>query len=161
MVALDTFEEVQSRGPVAIQQRTRPTAAGGSRRCPICAVPASGRGVVREFTDDRLTSIIGWRSVVEDAESLLESLGVADPALREQIVMQVGSSPLTLHLAARALIETDSDEDPFDAVIAQADALAKVSLELVQGVLTRRIWPHRRSGRGEGGISRPGRPWAH
>ena len=142
VVALDTFEEVQSRGPGAIYN-VRDLISRLQQALPDMRVLVSGRGVVREFTDDRLTSIMRLGDLAaEDAESLLESLGVADPALREQIVMQFGSSPLTLHLAARALIETDSDEDPFDAVIAQADALAKVSLELVQGVLYRRILGH-------------------
>jgi hypothetical protein len=110
---------------------------------PDMRVLVSGRGVIREFTDDGSTRIIQLGDLdTEDAESLLEDLGVPDPALRARIVEQFGRSPLTLHLAARALIETDTDEDPFDAVAAQADALAKVSVELVQGVLYRRILGH-------------------
>ena len=59
-----------------------------------------------------------------------------------QIVEQFGRNPLTLRLAARALAGTDTAEGSVDAVITQANALAKVSIELVQGFLYSRILGH-------------------
>ncbi len=142
VLVLDTFEEVQIKGPGAAHNvldliRTL------QDKLPDMRVIVAGRGVVRESEITNSSRIV----ILEDldpvaADVVLEELGVADPGLRMQIVEQFGRNPLTLRLAARALADTETAEGGVDAVVAQADALAKVSIELVQGFLYSRILGH-------------------
>ena len=55
------------------------------------------------------------------------------------MVQQFGGNPLTLRLAAEALTGA---AERVDAVVSETEALARVSVELVQGVLYSRILGH-------------------
>jgi hypothetical protein len=142
VVALDTFEEVQIKGPGATHNVVD-LIGRLQQALPDMRVIVSGRGVIREFAHTPSARVIWLEDLdPEAADAVLEYLGVADPGLRRHIAGQFGRNPLTLHLAAQALADTGTDEEPFEAIIAQADALAKVSIELVQGILYRRILGH-------------------
>ena len=142
VLALDTFEEVQVKGPGAAHVVVDLVDQLQSA-LPDTRVIVLGRGAMREFGPDLPGSVMLLEDLDYDAaDALLADLGVADPAVRRQIADQFGRNPLTLRLAAWALADSGGDEVPFHEVVAEADALAKVSVELVQGILYRRILGH-------------------
>jgi hypothetical protein len=142
VLALDTFEEVQIKGPGAVHY-VLDLIQQLELALPDLRVIVSGRAVIREFDKTASTRVIRLGDLdPEAADAVLAGLGVPGPGLRRQIAEKFGRNPLTLHLAARALADAYVDDDYLDAIINQADTLAKVSSELVQGMLYGRILGH-------------------
>ncbi len=144
VLIFDTFEEVQVQGPGAVND-VRELVAKFLEALPAMRVIVSGRGNLRNLVDGdpEATLILGDLDRAA-AESVLQSRGVADPEIRELIYQRFGGNPLTLHLAAEALEKTGTAERAFKGVLAQADALAAVGIEQVQGMLYDRILGHLR-----------------
>ncbi|MGH3859076.1 AAA family ATPase [Actinokineospora sp.] len=136
---LDTYEEVQLKGPGAVRDLEllieRLLAA-----LPDLRVVVSGRGDPTTFTGfENLVLTLGELEPPA-ADAVLADLGVADPALRTTIVAKFGGHPLTLRLAAEAVERTGVRA--FDDIAARGDALAGIAIEQVQGMLYSRILSH-------------------
>lgn len=142
VLVLDTFEEVQVKGPGAVNSVLN-LLERLQEALPSMRVIVSGRSVTREFETIGPMRLVALADLdLETADAVLAERGVRNPQLRQQITGQFGSNPLTLRLAAEALKNADIADDSFVAVVTEADALALVSAELVQGILYGRILGH-------------------
>jgi len=142
VLVLDTFEEVQVKGPGATHD-VLDLVARLQAALPDMRAIVAGRAVLHEFDSSANASELHLGDLdPEAADAVLEHLGVRDAELRQRVVERFGSNPLTLRLAAEALTGADQAEVAFDAVVTEAEALAKVSIELVQGLLYSRILGH-------------------
>ena len=139
VLVLDTFEEVQAKGPGAVADVLalvdRLAAA-----LPGLRVVVVGRSVLALPGDD-VPLVLGDLDPLA-ADAVLVSRGVADPTVRELIVDRFGGNPLTLRLAAEALARSGSVASAFDGVVGRAEALAEVALTQIQGMLYGRILGH-------------------
>lgn len=136
---LDTYEEVQLKGPGAVRDLER-LIEHLLAALPEMRVIVSGRGDPTVFTGfENLVLTLGELEPPA-ADAVLADLGVADPALRTTIVAKFGGHPLTLRLAAEALERTGTAV--FDDLAARGDALAGIAIEQVQGMLYGRILSH-------------------
>jgi hypothetical protein len=144
VLILDTFEEVQIRGPGAVEG-VLDLMKRFQEALPGMRLIVSGRGslspVVREDSDSVVT--LGDLDSAS-AHAVLESLGVTAPDIRTLIYTRFGGNPLTLHLAAEALQRMGTAEKAFDGVLGQADALATIGIQQIQGMLYDRILGHLR-----------------
>jgi hypothetical protein len=142
LLILDTFEEVQVQGPGAVQD-VRDLVAGFQRALPRVRLIVSGRGDLGQLVDGDPESILRLGDLDRaSADAVLEGLGVASPEIRRLITERFGSNPLTLHLAAEALARLGTAEKAFEGALAQADALAAIGVEQIQGMLYDRILGH-------------------
>ncbi|WP_054048316.1 ATP-binding protein [Alloactinosynnema sp. L-07] len=139
---LDTFEQVQAKGPGALRDLDD-FLSQLVTALPDMRLIVSGRGKPARLTGfgDPLDLPLGD---LDDraAEAVLEGLGVADAYLRELIVDKFGGNPLTLRLAANALARSGSANAAFGDIAARADVLTGVALEQVQGMLYARVLGH-------------------
>ncbi|HVK20151.1 MAG TPA: ATP-binding protein, partial [Actinokineospora sp.] len=136
---LDTFEEVEAKGPGALRDLDQ-FLGRLAVALPDMRLIVSGRGRPTKLTGfgEPLDLLLGDLDD-EAAASVLSGLGVTDPELRKQIVAKFGGNPLTLRLAANALARTGTEV--FD-VVTRAEVLSGVALEQVQGMLYGRILGH-------------------
>ena len=141
VLVLDTFEEVQIKGPGAVRD-VLDLVGRLQAEMPTMRVVVSGRGVVTEFHGTPTIPVTLGDLDLEAADALLEDLGVRDGELRRLINERFGRNPLTLRLAAEALQRIGSVEEAFAGELARADVLARVALEQVQGMLYSRILGH-------------------
>lgn len=139
VLVLDTFEEVQAKGPgpvsdvLALVERIQ-VALPGTR------VIIAGRSLHRMDGPGRLL-VLGDLDR-KAALAVLEQRGVTDAHVRTLILDRFGRNPLTLKLAAEALARFSTAEAAFAGVVAEANALAEVALEQIQGMLYSRILGH-------------------
>jgi hypothetical protein len=138
----DTFEEVQIRGPGAVED-VRGLVGMLKVALPGIRIVISGRGDMRGHlgSDRALTVTLGDLDAAS-ADAVLESLGVAAPEIRRLICERFGGNPLTLRLAAEAVQRMGTAEEAFAGPLGQADALAAVGIEQIQGMLYDRILGH-------------------
>ncbi|SDJ49317.1 AAA ATPase domain-containing protein [Actinokineospora alba] len=136
---LDTYEEVQLKGPGAVRDLER-LIEHLLAALPDMRVIVSGRGDPTTFTGFENLILTLGELEPPAADAVLADLGVADPALRTSIVAKFGGHPLTLRLAAEALERTGTTA--FDDIAARGDALAGIAIEQVQGMLYGRILSH-------------------
>jgi hypothetical protein len=142
VLILDTFEEVQVRGPGAIKD-VGDLLASFESAMPGMRVIVSGRGDPRAMVKDPERDVLPLGDLDEvAADAVLESLGVAPADLRALIIDRFGANPLTLRLAAEALARIGTAEKAFEGVLARADALAAIGVEQIQGMLYDRILGH-------------------
>ena len=140
VLVLDTFEEVQVRGPgavgdlLAVVDSLREALPDSKVVLAGRSVPATVGGPLVELGD----------LDPDAADAVLTARGVLDPALRETIIERFGRDPLTLRLASEALKRLGSAGRAFDGVLAEVDVTAEVAREQVQGVLYGRILGHLR-----------------
>jgi hypothetical protein len=142
LLIFDTFEEVQIQGPGAVKD-VRDLVAKFQEALPKLRLIVSGRGDLSDFVADDPGSIVELGDLdAASADAVLESLGVSASEIRALIYQRFGGNPLTLHLAAEALARMGTAEKAFAGVLAQADALAAIGMEQIQGMLYDRILGH-------------------
>ncbi|ADJ48156.1 hypothetical protein AMES_6331 [Amycolatopsis mediterranei S699] len=142
VLVLDTFEEVQIRGPGALHDLLD-LVDRLFDRLPGMKVVVSGRGAKSAFPDRAGLEVIELGDLEPaSAEDVLDELGVSDPQVRSMVVTKFGANPLTLHLAAEAIARIGMSEEVFDGVTTRAEALTEIALEQVQGMLYGRILGH-------------------
>jgi hypothetical protein len=142
VLVLDTFEEVQVKGPGAVSdvldllQRLRAA-------LPEVRIIVSGRAVVTGFGPNVHVRTLSLGDLdPEAADAVLQHLGVAEAAVRSMIIGRFGGNPLTLRLAAEAVRRLGSADRAFVGELARSNVLASVALEQVQGMLYSRILGH-------------------
>jgi Cdc6-like AAA superfamily ATPase len=142
LLVFDTVEEVQLQGPGAVQD-VRDLVAKFENALPGLRLIVSGRGNLGELVDNDPDSIVKLGDLDDaSAAAVLESLGVASPEISRLVYQRFGGNPLTLHLAAEALARMGTAAEAFQGALAQANALAAVGMEQIQGMLYDRILGH-------------------
>jgi hypothetical protein len=108
---------------------------------PALRVLISGRGEPRpiQIGGQKSESLALDDLFEPDALLMLERLGVADPAARTAIVRQVGRSPLTLRLAARAAQEEVVQSQGFGGLRSAGFLGIRLPGDIIRGQLNRRI----------------------
>ncbi|MGD9957699.1 MAG: AAA family ATPase, partial [Candidatus Nanopelagicales bacterium] len=139
VLVLDTFEEVQLKGPGPVAQ-VLALLDTIEAALPETRTIIAGRGL-REGPGSGPLLPLGDLDP-DAADAMLAAHGVADPGLRLLIVERFGGHPLTMRLAADVLARTGSADLAFDGIVGRAEALAEVSAEQVQGLLYERILGH-------------------
>ena len=105
LVVLDTFEQVQRRGPAAVDT-TLDLAHWLARQPDQFRVVIAGRADVADLPARRNT--VRGLAPDEARELLTELAGrPLSPVLADRVIEQLGTSPLTMRLAARLLSTTD------------------------------------------------------
>lgn len=140
VLVLDTFEEVQARGPGAVEDVLY-LVETLRLRIPSIKVIVAGRGSQQVvFPRAGTEAVLDLGELDADiAEEVLAHLGVEEPALRAAIVEKFGGNPLTLRLAAQAMRNASVDGiEP----AGQAEALTEAAADMVQGMLYGRILSH-------------------
>ncbi|WP_436497349.1 ATP-binding protein [Actinokineospora sp. HUAS TT18] len=139
---LDTFEEVEAKGPGALRDLNE-LLSRLSIALPYMRLLVSGRGRPARLSGfgDPIDLPLGD---LDDAaaKAVLAEFGVTDPDLRDLIVDKFGGNPLTLRLAATALERSGSAAAAFDDITARAEVLSGIALEQVQGMLYGRVLGH-------------------
>lgn len=143
VLVLDTFEEVLYRTNEDLYGLWEMLSAL-QLKSPSLRIVISGRAKPRPFEiAQRAPEELVLGDLAEpDAVTVLERLGVVDAAARQAIVRQVGGSPLSLRLAARAAREEDVGSKGFANLQTHRLILLKLSPELIRGQLYRRILGH-------------------
>ncbi|MCP4003742.1 MAG: hypothetical protein GY725_06055 [bacterium] len=140
LLVLDTFEEIQHRVPEYIEELIGMMIAF-SERIPTVRVVIAGRGrtanlPVEEMPLHDLPVEVAQRFV----GSVLEKVDVVDQSLVEQIVMRVGSNPLSLKLAAH-LVQSESIES-LSSVATKKLFFLKLDDGQLQGRIYHRLIDH-------------------
>ena len=99
LLVLDTFEEVQSRGPDYVHE-VRHFLELLERSVPRLRTVLASRASVRDFPNEPMP--LGTLDP-EAADAFLAARGVADPDERSALRRLVGDSPLSLELAAQVM----------------------------------------------------------
>ena len=142
VLVLDTFEEVQIQGPGALED-VRDLLRRFERALPGTRAVLSGRGDLSGVVKGGKDAVIELGDLDPlSADAVLESLAVADCKTRDLIYERFGGNPLVLHLAAEALRRMDTAERAFKGVLGEADVVATVGIEQIQGMLYERILGH-------------------
>jgi hypothetical protein len=142
VLILDTCEEVQIQGPGAVADVFALMEKFRSE-LPRMRLVVSGRGDLAEVARNDPDSILMLGDLdAASADAVLESLGVAASKVRRLVYDRFGGNPLVLHLAAEALRRMKTAEQAFEGVLEQADAVAAVGIEQIQGMLYDRILGH-------------------
>jgi len=131
-LVFDTFEQVQVRGTRAVEQ-LRGLLDALAEAMPYARSVVAGRAPVPWKDADSIE--------LEDldrasADHVLAALGVADPALRELVIERVGTSPLSLRLAADAIAGGQLDATDMEELALHVSELER------QGQLYTRILGH-------------------
>jgi hypothetical protein len=100
LLVFDTYEQVQVRGR-AVESRFVETIRQILAKLPYTRVVLSGRSRIDAFGDP--DPVLLGDLDPDSADAVLEALGVMASAAREAIVQAVGTSPLSLNLAAAGL----------------------------------------------------------
>lgn len=133
LVVFDTFEQVMVRGATVVAAFTG-FVTKLLEALPQARVIISGRGEIALPLDMHKVHLEDLDPA--SAEAVLEARGVADPALREKVIAQMGCSPLVLRIASEAIASgklTSEDMHLFDA---KSRALR------LQGMLYTRVLGH-------------------
>lgn len=141
VLVLDTCEEVLAKGPGAVQDLVH-LLRDLQARLPGTRIVISGRAALPWpiALDDEATLHLGDLDPAA-ADAVLKHLGVRDPELRTLILTKFGGNPLTLRLAAEALVRAGTAQAAFSGVATTA-AVAEVAIEQIQGMLYTRILGH-------------------
>ena len=143
VLVLDTFEEVLYRPDedlIGLWEILSVLQLG----CPAVRIIIAGRGKPRPFAvagRAPLDLLLGDLRE-EDALLVLARLGIRDAALRRIIAVQIGGSPLSLRLAARAAQEETVGAGGFDWLRTRRLLFMRLSPEIIRGQLYRRILDH-------------------
>ena len=143
VIILDTFEEVLYRTDEDLRGLWRLLGAV-QKKFPALRVLISGRAEPRPFriSGRKPDSFVLDDIAESDALLMLERLGVADGAARAAIIRQVGRSPLTLRLAARAAHEETVEASGFGGLGTRGWFGWRLDSDLIRGQLYRRILDH-------------------
>ncbi|HEV2514149.1 MAG TPA: hypothetical protein VGV07_02775 [Devosia sp.] len=143
VLVLDTFEEVVFRTDEDLEGLWR-MLTRIQVGFPALRVIISGRSPPRPFSvGGRAPHTLPLGDLNEaDADTMLERLGVKDRPVRQGIIRQVGRSPLTLKLAARAAEDVTLTASGFEGLRPKRSFLMNVAPEIVRGQLYRRILNH-------------------
>ena len=145
LLVLDTFEEAQYR-PREELVGLDAMLAEIQKRFPQLRVVISGRvradGLARSGKGLRELGLEGLDPAA--AAELLRSQGITDGRLAGTLVRQLGSNPLTLMLAARAVAADPAlvGADGVEGVTTRRFFFFSVSQELIRGQLYRRVLGH-------------------
>ena len=132
-VVFDTFEQVQVRGRHAVAT-VRGLLDTLTEAVPYARILVSGRATVAEWQDVgelRLEDLDD-----ESADAVLQAFGIDDDELRTKVLQRVGTSPLSLRLAADALKSDQLGEADLEAMVTEAKRFE------LQGQLYTRILGH-------------------
>jgi hypothetical protein len=136
ILVLDTFEQVQVRGARAVEV-LRGLVDAILEAMPYARVVVSGRAAAP--WDD--AGVLGLEDLDEEsADEVLATLGVDDARLRGLVVDRVGTSPLSLRLAADALAADQLGPSDMEQLVLHVSELER------QGQLYTRILGHIREG---------------
>jgi hypothetical protein len=142
VIILDTFEEVQIQGPGAVAD-VFALIDKFRAELPRMRLIVSGRGDLGNVVDNDPEAMVQLGDLdAASADAVLESLGVDAPDVRKLIYERFRGNPLVLHLAAEALRRMETAEKAFEGVLGQADVVAAVGIEQIQGMLYDRILGH-------------------
>ena len=145
LLVLDTFEEVQYRPPQELVGLSRMLGTLQAR-FPALRIVASGRAPAEDLLlQGRAPKPMPLEPLdPASARQLLALQGVSDPKLADSMVRQLGSNPLTLKLAARAVASHPelSGNEGLEGITTRRFGVFPVSQELIQGQLYRRVLGH-------------------
>ena len=150
IVVLDTFEEVERRGPEEAAE-VRDLFTRLSQALPRLRLIVSGRAPAEAFRSDPSHELRIGELTPDDSKELLRTLVerltppgaspiVVGDDTADRVTDAVGRSPLTLHLAAR-VITAEGVAGISDAA-RQARTLRRIRTEYVRGFLYHRIIDH-------------------
>lgn len=136
-VVFDTFEQVQVRGRHAVE-RVRGLLDALCAAVPYVRIVISGRAAVVPWADAEELQLEDLDD--RSADQVLAALGIDDAKLRRKVRSRVGTSPLSLRLAADALKSDRLDEEDLESMVLQARRIE------MQGQLYTRILGHIQDG---------------
>jgi AAA ATPase domain len=149
VIVLDTFEEVERRGPTDAQQLHELFDKLASA-LPTFRLVVSGRTPAISFRTSLENELSVGELTEDDAREVLQHFilaeggeGVVRPDSAKIVWEIVGRSPLSLRLAARAV--ADEGIDALTDVARRAQTLGRIRTEFIRGFLYHRIIDHLRA----------------